>query len=146
MFGKYYRQIDDKNRVVVPAKLLQELGHEFYITKGFDKSLVFRTPAEFEKLKNKLEENNSLNKDFRNLSRYIFGNTELVSPDKLGRINLPKHLTEKIAIKKEVVFVGTGNTCELFAKEEYDLAESFYDDENNIDDLAQKLFEQGVKL
>ncbi|TPR53207.1 division/cell wall cluster transcriptional repressor MraZ [Metamycoplasma neophronis] len=146
MFGKYYRQIDDKNRVVVPAKLLQELGHEFYITKGLDKSLVFRTPEEFDKLKNKLEENNSLNKDLRNLARYIFGNTELVQPDKLGRIVLPKHLTEKIAIVKEVVFLGEGNTCELFAKEIYDQTESLYDDEENIDMLAQKLFEQGVKL
>ncbi|WP_228846920.1 MraZ N-terminal domain-containing protein [Metamycoplasma hominis] len=47
MFGKYYRQIDDKNRVVVPPKLLQELGKEFYITIGIDKNLVLRTVSSF---------------------------------------------------------------------------------------------------
>ncbi|AZG68777.1 division/cell wall cluster transcriptional repressor MraZ [Mycoplasma struthionis] len=146
MYGKYYRQIDSKNRIVIPAKILSELGHEFYITAGFDKSLVLRTPSEFEKFKARLEENNALNKDFRNLTRYIFGNTELLEPDKLGRVVLSKHLTDKVAIKKEVVFVGVGNTCEVFAKEEYDNCESFFENEENIDALAQKLLDQGVKL
>ncbi|BDX52682.1 division/cell wall cluster transcriptional repressor MraZ [Metamycoplasma equirhinis] len=146
MFGKYYRQIDNKNRVVIPAKLLQELGSEFYITIGFDKSLVLRTPIEFDKIKNKLEENNSLNKDIRDLTRYIFANTELVSPDKLGRIVLAKHFCQKLAIINEVVFLGVGSTCEIFSKEIYDAKENYYEDEENIDSLAQKLFEQGVKL
>ena len=82
MFGKYYRQIDDKNRVVVPPKLLQELGKEFYITIGIDKNLVLRTVSEFQKMKTKLEEGNTLNKNVRDFIRYIFGNTEVVSPDK----------------------------------------------------------------
>ncbi|MBS7551993.1 hypothetical protein KII05_11620, partial [Weissella confusa] len=99
-----------------------------------------------EKLKSRLDENNSLNKDLRELSRFIFANTELVSPDKLNRIIIPKHLTLKTAIKKDVVFIGSGNICELFAKEIYDAKESYFEEESNIDDLAQKLFEQGVKL
>lgn len=135
-----------KNRVVIPAKILQELGPEFYVTISLDKSLVLRTPQEFERLKTKIQDNNALNKNVRNLSRFIFGNTELVNPDKLGRIVLPKHLSEKITIKKEVVFIGVGNTCELFAKEVYEANEIFYDDDQNLEALAQDLLEQGVKL
>ncbi|MBN0970808.1 division/cell wall cluster transcriptional repressor MraZ [Mycoplasma phocoeninasale] len=146
MFGKYYRQLDDKNRIVVPVKLLQELGYEFYVTIGFDQSLTLRTQDEFDKLRNKLEQNNSLNKDIRDLTRYIYANTELVKPDKLGRITIAKHLCDKIAITKEVVFLGVGNSCELFAKEVYDEREKFYEDEDNVNQLAQKLFEQGIKL
>ncbi|WP_412031353.1 division/cell wall cluster transcriptional repressor MraZ [Metamycoplasma buccale] len=146
MFGKYYRQIDTKNRIVIPSKLFKELGDTFYITLGFDKSLVLRAKEEFENLKFRLEENNGLNKDFRDLSRYIFGNTEEVQPDKLGRITLPKHFIDKIAITKEVVFIGVGNTCELFAKEVYEQKENFYENEENIEMLTKKLFEQGVKL
>ncbi|AXE60718.1 transcriptional regulator MraZ [[Mycoplasma] phocae] len=146
MFGKFYRQLDDKNRIVVPAKLLQELGCEFYITLSFDQSLILRTQDEFDKLKSKLEQNNSLNKDIRDLIRYIYSNTEMVKPDKLGRIILAKHFCDKIAIKKDVVFLGVGNTCELFSKEVYDEKESFYEDDNNVAQLTQKLFEQGVKL
>lgn len=146
MFGKYYRQIDDKNRVVVPPKLLQELGKEFYITIGIDKNLVLRTVSEFQKMKTKLEEGNTLNKNVRDFIRYIFGNTEVVSPDKNNRIMIPKHLLNKAAIDKEVVFLGTGYTCELFAKEVYDEQESYYENDDNVNDLAQKLFEAGVKF
>ncbi|AZZ65550.1 transcriptional regulator MraZ [Metamycoplasma phocicerebrale] len=146
MYGKYERSLDDKNRVVVPPKLLVDLGSEFFVTIGFDKQLILRDKQEFEKLKFKLEDNNSLNKDLRELSRFIFANTELVNPDKSNRITIPKHLALKAAIKKDVIFIGTGNTCELFAKEIYEAKEKYFEDETNIDDLAQKLFEQGVKL
>lgn len=79
MYGKYERSLDDKNRVVIPPKILSELGDEFFITIGFDKQLIFRDKKEFEKLKSRLDENNSLNKDLRELSRFIFANTELVA-------------------------------------------------------------------
>ncbi|ENY68590.1 Protein MraZ [Metamycoplasma auris 15026] len=146
MFGKYERNLDDKYRVVIPSKILSELGNEFFVTIGFDKQLILRDKNEFEKLRTKLEENNSLNKDFRELNRFIFANTELVNPDKSNRINIPKYLAEKAAIKKNVVFIGAGNICEVFAKEIYDAKESQFENETSINDLAQKLFEVGVKL
>ena len=94
MFGKYYRTLDDKNRIVIPTKLLKELGELFYITIGLDKSLVLRTKSEFEKLRENLDANNQLDKEVRNLSRILFANTEELIPDKLGRITLPKYLLE----------------------------------------------------
>ncbi|MGX9339477.1 division/cell wall cluster transcriptional repressor MraZ [Mycoplasma sp. 1890] len=146
MYGKYERSLDDKLRVVIPPKILNDLGKEFFITIGFDKQLVLRDKVEFGKLKSKLEDNNLLNRDLRELSRFIFANTELVVPDKSNRIIIPKHLAFKTTIKKDVVFIGSGNTCELFAKEVYDAKERYFEDEIDINNLAQKLFEQGVKL
>ena len=61
MFGKFNRSIDEANRLVVPAKILKELGQTFFVTIGLDKSLVLRTQDEFEKLKERLEELLSLN-------------------------------------------------------------------------------------
>ena len=146
MFGKYYRTLDNKNRIVIPTKLLKELGELFYITIGLDKSLVLRTKSEFEKLRENLDANNQLDKEVRNLSRILFANTEELIPDKLGRITLPKYLLEKIAINKEVVFIGSGNKCEIFAKEIYDINEKTYENEESLDKLAEKLLEKGVKL
>ncbi|UTO26276.1 cell division/cell wall cluster transcriptional repressor MraZ [Metamycoplasma hyosynoviae] len=146
MFGKYYRTLDDKNRIVIPTKILKELGSNFFITIGLDRSLVLRTAAEFNKLKSRLEENNELDKEIRNLKRIIFANTEELVSDRLGRVTFPKHLLEKITIKKEVVFIGTGSQCEIFAKEEFDKNEEMYENEENLDKLAESLFEKGVKL
>lgn len=75
MFGKFNRSIDEANRLVIPAKILKELGQTFFVTIGLDKSLVLRTQDEFEKLKERLESNNQLDKEVRNLTRIIFANT-----------------------------------------------------------------------
>ena len=34
MIGKYAAKLDDKNRLIVPAKLREELGGDFYVTLG----------------------------------------------------------------------------------------------------------------
>lgn len=146
MFGKFYRQLDDKNRIVIPTKFLRDLGEEFYITAGFDQALVLRSKDEFERFKNKLDATNKLNKNMRELNRYIFANTEEVKSDKLGRITLSKHFIENFAITKEIVFIGSGNYCELFAKEIYDQKEAKFKDAKKIDELADELFKNGIEL
>lgn len=146
MFGKFNRSIDEANRLVIPAKILKELGQTFFVTIGLDKSLVLRTQDEFEKLKERLESNNQLDKEVRNLTRIIFANTEELTSDKVGRIIIPKYLLDKADITKEVVFIGSGNKCELFAKEVYEENERKYENEESLDILAEKLLEKGVKL
>lgn len=146
MFGKFNRNLDDKNRIVIPTKILKELGDVFYISLSLDNSLVIRSAAEFTKFKARISENSMLDKEFRNLTRIIFANTEELSPDKLGRVTMPKYLLEKIIIKKDVVFIGNGNYCELFAKEVYDNFEKTYENEENLDKLADKLALKGIKL
>ncbi|TPE57152.1 division/cell wall cluster transcriptional repressor MraZ [[Mycoplasma] falconis] len=146
MFGKYEHKLDDKNRLVVPAKILQELGSSFYVTIGLDKNLVLRSNEEFQKLTAKLQEGNYLSKENRAMSRYIFANTECLTPDKLGRVVISKHLLQKVAIEKEVVFVGNNLTCDIFAKDQYYKDEAELDHGDNVDELARKLLEQGVAL
>ncbi len=36
MIVKYSARLDDKNRLIVPAKLRQELGDVFYVTMGIN--------------------------------------------------------------------------------------------------------------
>ncbi|QJG67119.1 division/cell wall cluster transcriptional repressor MraZ [Mycoplasma phocoenae] len=146
MYGKYERSLDEKNRLVVPAKFREELGSTFFITYGFDNSIAVRSSAEWKKMEEKLQANNSLDKDFRLLSRHILSNTEELTMDKSGRITLPSRFLDRSAIKKEIVFIGVGNMAEIFAKEAYEKQEILLNDEVNFDELAQKLYEAGVKL
>ena len=34
MIGKYSAKLDEKNRLIVPAKLREELGERFFVTLG----------------------------------------------------------------------------------------------------------------
>ena len=39
LMGEYHHSIDDKNRLIIPSKLREELGSEFVVTRGLDKCL-----------------------------------------------------------------------------------------------------------
>ena len=58
MIGKYPAKLDEKNRLIVPAKLRGELGDEFYVTLGVNCRRSCLTVYKAEDWK-KLEENYS---------------------------------------------------------------------------------------
>ena len=47
MFGNFNRNLDDKNRVIVPAKLRLQLGNVCYITQDLDNVISLRSVADF---------------------------------------------------------------------------------------------------
>ena len=54
-FGEYQHALDTKNRIIVPAKLREELGNKFVITKGLDGCLYVYPLAEWKILEEKLK-------------------------------------------------------------------------------------------
>ena len=52
LMGEYHHSIDDKGRLIIPAKLREELGEEFVITRGLDKCLFVYSKEEWEKIVN----------------------------------------------------------------------------------------------
>ena len=53
--GEYYHSIDAKGRLIIPAKLREELGDKFVITKGYDGNCLSILPMKaWEELENKL--------------------------------------------------------------------------------------------
>ncbi len=146
MFGHFYRSLDAKKRVVLPAKFRKELGDVVYVTFGPDGILELRSADEFENMRTKLMSNNMLNKNLRKFVRIIFGNTVELNVDKLGRINIPDHFILKATIKKEVSFVGVGNKVELWDKTKYENFQKKVESDGSLDDLAELLFESGIEL
>ncbi|CAM9098312.1 division/cell wall cluster transcriptional repressor MraZ [Mycoplasma marinum] len=146
MFGHFHRSLDDKKRIVLPAKFRKELGDVVFATFGPDRILELRSADEFEKMREKLMSNNMLNKNLRKFVRTIFGNTIELKVDKLGRINLPDHFILKATISKEVSFVGVGNKVELWDKQSYVDFQNEIEEDGSIDELANSLFESGVEL
>lgn len=47
MFGNYKRSLDEKNRIMIPAKLRDPLGKVLYITLGPDGVLEIRDDKHF---------------------------------------------------------------------------------------------------
>lgn len=120
MIGKYSAKLDEKNRLIVPAKLRQELGEQFYVTLGVNcghRCLTIYTAAEWKTLS---ENFNALSISQRaGATSLIFMNAAECTPDKQFRFSLTPFLTNYAGIDREVMLVGRAGQAEIWDAGEF---------------------------
>lgn len=115
--GEYQHSIDEKGRVIVPARFRDDLGEKFIATKGLDNSLFVYPMDEWESLVKKLSSLSFTKADARAFSRFFFSGAVECELDKQGRILLPQVLREHAKIIKETIIIGVSTRVEIWAKE-----------------------------
>ena len=125
MIGKYTARMDDKNRLIVPAKLREELGESFFGTLGVNcghRCLTVYTAAEWQKLSDNY--NNLSISQRAGATSLIFMNAAQCSPDKQFRFALTPFLQSYAGIDREVMIVGRAGQAEIWNAEEYEAFEA----------------------
>ncbi len=140
--GEYSHGIDEKGRLIMPAKYREALHGEFVVTKGMDGCLSVYPIEEWKKLEENFGEATLTGKDARKFVRFVFSNASLVEIDKQGRFLLPANLREYAGLKKDVVLVGVLNRIEIWDKDAWE-ENSSYDD---MDEIADKMAELGIGI
>ena len=114
--GEYQHAIDNKNRMIIPAKFREELGTKFVLTKGLDGCLYAYTMEEWKVMEEKLKKLPLTSKDARAFVRFFFSGANEVEPDKQGRVLIPQNLLEYAAIEKEIVSIGVSTRIEIWSE------------------------------
>lgn len=117
LIGEYQHNLDAKGRVNFPAKLRENLGETFVITKGLDHSLFVYPREEWRKLEQRISEL-PVSKS-RELQLFFFAGAAEVEPDKQGRVVIPANLREFAGLEKEVVIVGASVRAEIWDKDKW---------------------------
>lgn len=113
--GQYRHNIDEKGRIIIPAKFRDELRGGGFITQDFDKNLRLLTVPAFEALYEKVSQMNTTDPAARQLQRLIFANANFVQLDRIGRILIPQYLRQVAGLEAEGVIVGVGKSIEIWA-------------------------------
>ena len=88
LMGEFQHNIDAKGRIIIPAKLREDLGAKFVITRGLD-GCVFGYPLEnWEKIQEKLKQLPLAKKEARAFTRFFYSAAAEAEIDKQGRINI----------------------------------------------------------
>lgn len=120
MIGKYSARLDDKNRLIVPAKLRAELGESFYVTLGVNcghRCLTVYTEEEWRRLSDNY---NALSISQKaGATSLIFMNAAQCVPDKQFRFALTSFLQSYAGIDREVMIVGRAGQAEIWDAEEF---------------------------
>ena len=141
--GEYDHALDQKGRLIVPAKFREQLGQTFMVTKGLDKCLYVYSDEAWHRIEESLQSQSMLTKDRRKFMRNFFAGAAECEIDKQGRILIPAKLREYAGIDKDVVSIGVFSRVEIWSKEVYDAENGEYE---NMDDFAQQLEELGISL
>jgi MraZ protein len=124
MTGTYRHVIDQKGRLFIPAKLRDELGDSFYVTKEVDNCLVVYPQDVWTEIEEKIA---ALPRSkARSLQRMIFGSAEKCEPDSQGRIVIPLPLREYAGLEKDVAIIGLSNRAEIWDAEKWDAINEEY--------------------
>lgn len=142
--GEYHHTIDEKNRIIIPAKFRGELGKEFIVTRGIENCLFVYSLENWAKITTKLNALPFTKKDARTFNRFFMSGATNVELDKQGRVNVTAPLIDYANIVKDCVIVGTGDRLEIWAQEAWN--DFFNSTKDSMSDIAENLFSESVDL
>ena len=142
--GEYHHSIDDKGRLIIPAKFRSELGDKFIITRGIENCLFAYPEKRWEEIVHKLESLPFTKKDARNFTRFFLSGATVAEFDKQGRVKITSPLINYASIEKECIIIGTGDRLEIWSEDAWN---NFFNSASiNMSDIAENLFNESVDL
>jgi MraZ protein len=117
--GEYVHTIDDKGRLVVPAKFRNALAGGMVVTKGVDRCLVIYPMDEWQAYRERISSLPTMDRSARDLRRLIFAGAVDIVPDAQGRFVVPQSLREYAGLDGQVVIAGCDNYIEVWSPEEW---------------------------
>lgn len=112
--GTHEPRLDDKGRLVLPAKFRDGFSSDVVLTKGQDLSIVMWPLSEFQLYAQKIREASRNDARVRSYLRVFFSSAFDEQIDKQGRITLPATLRDYAQLDRDVIVVGADTTVEIW--------------------------------
>lgn len=142
LMGEFQHNIDAKGRIIIPAKLREDLGAKFVITRGLD-GCVFGYPLEnWEKIQEKLKQLPLAKKEARAFTRFFYSAAAEAEIDKQGRINIPSTLVDYANLEKECLVLGVSDRIEIWSKIKWESVSS--EIEESFEEIAEDMLDFGL--
>lgn len=135
--GEYQHSLDEKGRVIIPARFRDTLGTTFVITRGLDNCLFVYPQSEWSQLEQKLKTLPFTRSDARAFTRFFFSGAIECELDKQGRVNIPGNLRSYAKLDKDCVIIGVSNRVEIWGSERWE--NYFQDSEDSFNEIAEKI-------
>jgi MraZ protein len=135
--GEHYHSLDQKGRIIFPARMRDELGAQVVLQKGIERCLYVYPPEEWNK---RVEEVGSLpqtNPDARRYARFFFSQASSEQLDRQGRLTIPQAFRTYAALDREAVIVGAGTRVEIWDRPTWERQRE--DVEAQVPDFTQQL-------
>ena len=140
LIGTYKSTLDDKGRLVLPARLRKSKSvplDSFVLTLGLDKCLFLFPVPEWDRIEQQLENYNFTHQDANFFSRMLFSHAMEIALDRQHRISVPAELSAEVSIEHDLLILGVGKRIELWSPAMFEQYKKGFD--KTYEQVAQKL-------
>ncbi|NHU84419.1 division/cell wall cluster transcriptional repressor MraZ [Kocuria sp. JC486] len=135
--GTYSPRLDEKGRLILPAKFRDELAEGLVLTRGQERCIYVFSATEFEKVHEQMRAAPLSSKQARDYIRVFLSGASDEVPDKQGRVTIPTPLRQYAGLDRELAVVGAGSRAEIWDAQAWEsyLAEqesAFSDTEDEV--------------
>jgi transcriptional regulator MraZ len=117
--GSYFHSMDNKGRVIIPARYREMLTNQIVLTNFGGYVLAF-PQSEWSKIETKFAEQPLFRKDVRAFQRFLISGVEECELDRQGRILVPPNLRNYARLSREVVLVGAIRCFEIWDRNTFE--------------------------
>lgn len=136
--GTYKPKLDDKGRLILPAKFRAQLAPGLVLTRGQERCLFLLPVDEFRRMYEHLRKAPITSKQARDYMRVFLSGASDEKPDKQGRISIPAGLREYALLDRDIAVIGTGSRIEIWDAEAWDTY--LADKEQGYAETAEQIF------
>ena len=112
--GTYEPELDDKGRVILPARFREDMEGGIVLTRGQEHCIYAFPAQEFEQMTVELRRAPLSSKQARDYIRVLLSGAYKEVPDKQGRITLPPDLRKYAGLDRELTVIGAGSRAEIW--------------------------------
>lgn len=118
--GDFRPKLDDKGRLLLPAKYRSALDDGLVITRGQKNCLFVFPTAEFTDMYQRLLTTQRGGKQHQDFIRLFLAGANDQELDKQGRLSIPARLRRYAGLDRDVVVIGQGSRLEVWDAEKWD--------------------------
>ena len=118
--GTHNPRLDEKGRLVLPARFRDELAGGLVMTKGQERCLYVFPTDEFERVTRGLREQSVTDKRARDFSRVLFASATSDELDKQNRLMVPPPLREYAGLSRDLAVIGADTRIEIWDAPSWD--------------------------
>ena len=117
--GTHHPRLDEKGRLILPAKFREELSEGLVLTRGQERCIYVFSMSEFERVHEQMRAAPISSRQARDYNRIFLSGASDEVPDKQGRVTVPAPLRQYAGLDRDVTVIGAGTRVEIWDSESW---------------------------